>query len=217
MEKKFKYLKELINKNQTGLTLIEILIALVITTIVLAGLYTVYGSVAKQFLQQTKRGNIYNSARNLITIISRDLRMAGFQHYENSASITDPIFMDNDSCDQICIVYDVDDGESFQRRRIIYSVDENKKEIYKTIEKKSGGNYSVLDEYKDKEDRILAESVKKLDFTFYDKDGKDSPTFQKDKHYTVEVEITMEINDNVDDALSTEVFLRNIYYYWYEE
>ena len=62
MEKKFNYLKELIiNKNQAGLTLIEILIALVITTIVLAGLYTVYGLVAKQFLQQTERGNIYNS------------------------------------------------------------------------------------------------------------------------------------------------------------
>ena len=100
----------------------------------------------------------------------------------------------------------------FDSENHIYSVDENKKEIYKTIEKKSGGNYSVLDEYKDKEDRILAESVKKLDFTFYDKDGIDSLKFYKDTHSTVEVEITMKINDNVDDALSTDVFLRNIYY-----
>ena len=215
MEKKFNYLKELIiNKNQAGLTLIEILVALVITTIVLAGLYTAYSLVAKQFIQQTERGNIYNSGRNLITIISRDLRMAGFQHYDNSTPITDPIFIDNSSCKEICIVYDVDDGSLYQRRRIIYYVDEKEKKIYKKIEKKSGGNYTVLDEYKNEDDTLLAESVKQLKFTFYDKDGKSSSSFSKDTHNTVEVEITMKINDNVDDTFSTDVFLRNIYYYW---
>ena len=212
MEKKFNYLKELINKNQAGLTLIEILIALVITTIVLAGLYTTYSLVAKQFVQQTERGNIYNSGRNLITIISRDLRMAGFQHYDNSTPITDPIFIDNSSCKEICIVYDVDDGSSYQRRRIIYYVDENEEKMYRTIEKKSGGNYTVLDEYKNKDDTLLAEFVKQLKFTFYDKDGNISSSFSKDTHSTVEVEITMKINDNVDDILATDVFLRNIYY-----
>ena len=209
MEKKFKYLKELINKNQAGLTLIEILIALVITTIVLAGMYTVYSLVAKQFLQQTERGNVYNSGRNLITIISRDLRMAGFQHYNNSASITDPI---DSSCEQICIVYDIDDGSSYQRRKITYYVDQDKENIYRKIEKESGGSYTVLDEYKNEEDTLLAESVKQLKFTFYDKDGNKSSSFSKDSHSTVEVEITIKINDNVDDALSTDVFLRNIYY-----
>ena len=215
MEKKFKYLKELINKNQTGLTLIEILIALVITTIVLAGLYTVYGSVAKQFLQQTKRGNIYNSGRNLITIISRDLRMAGFQHYDNSTPVTNPIVMDNGSCNQICIVYDIDDGSSYQRRRIIYYAENEK--MYRTIQKESSGSYTVLDEYKNQEDTLLAESLKQLKFTFYDKDGKASLFFRKDTHSTVEVKIIMKIKDNVEDALSTDVFLRNIYYYWQQE
>ena len=216
MEKKFNYLKELINKNKIGLTLIEVLIALVITTIVLAGLYTAYSLVAKQFVQQSQRGNIYNSGRNLITIISRDLRMAGFQHYDNSASITNPILINNSSCydKEICIVYDVDDGSSYQRRRIIYYVDEKEEKIYKKIEKKSGGNYTVLDEYKNKDDTLLAEFVKQLKFTFYDKDGKSSSSFSKDTHNTVEVEITLKINDNVNDTLSTDVFLRNIYYYW---
>ena len=209
MEKKFNYLKELINKNQNGITLIEILIALVITTIVLAGMYTVYSLVAKQFLQQAERGNVYNSGRNLITIISRDLRMAGFQHYNNSASITDPI---DSSCEQICIVYDIDDGSSYQRRKITYYVDEDEENIYRKIEKESGGSYTLLDEYKNKEDTLLAESVTKLKFTFYDKDGIDSLTFSKDRHNTVEVEITIKIKDNIYDALSTDVFLRNIYY-----
>ena len=215
MEKKFNYLKELINKNQAGLTLIEILIALVITTIVLAGLYTAYSLVAKQFLQQTERGNIYNSGRNLITIISRDLRMAGFQHYDNSTPITNPIVINNSFCNQICIVYDIDDGSSYQRRRITYYVEEE--EMYRKIEKESGGNYTVLDEYKNKDDTLLAEFVKQLKFTFYDKDGKSSSSFSKDTHNTVEVEITLKINDNVDDTLSTDVFLRNIYYYWQQE
>ena len=63
----------------------------------------------------------------------------------------------------------------------------------------------------------LCPSVKQLKFTFYDKDGNKSSSFSKDSHSTVEVEITMKINDNVDDALSTDVFLRNIYYYWQQE
>ena len=136
--------------------------------------------------------------------------MAGFQHYDNSTSITNPIIMDNGSCKQICIEYDVDDGTSYQRRRIIYYIEGEK--IYKKIEKKSNGNYSVLDEYKDKSDTILANNVKQLKFTFYDKDGNSSSIFSKNTHTTAEVEITMKINDNVDDALATDVFLRNIYY-----
>ena len=109
------------------------LIPLVITTIVLAGLYTAYSLVAKQFVQQTERGNIYNSGRNLITIISRDLRMAGFQHYDNSTPITNPIVINDSFCNQICIVYDVDDeeGEFKERRRIIYNVKNEK--IYRRI------------------------------------------------------------------------------------
>ena len=91
--------------------------------------------------------------------------MAGFQHYDNSTSITNPIIMDNGSCKQICIEYDVDDGASYQRRRIIYYIEDEK--IYKKIEKKSNGSYSVLDEYKDKSDTILANNVKQLKFTFY--------------------------------------------------
>ena len=220
MAKKFTYPKELINKNNTGLTLIEVLIALVITTIVIAALFTTYNLVNKQFLQQSERGNKYNSARNLITIISRDLRMAGFQHYTNNTPINDPIFMNKNSCNQICIEYDIDDKNSYQRRRIIYYVKDDKdgnKSVYKNVEKKTGDNYTILDEYENEEDRILAKNIEKLEFTFFDKDGTASKDFSKNNHATVEIEITMKINDNIDDILSTEVFLRNIYYYWHQE
>ena len=84
--------------------------------------------------------------------------------------------------------------------------------MYRKIEKESGGSYTLLDEYKNQEDTLLAESVKQLKFTFYSKDGKDSSKFSKDTHSMAEVEITMKINDNAEDTLSTDVFLRNIYY-----
>ena len=68
-------------KNIAGLTLIEIMIGIIITTIMMAAMYTTYSVVNKTYTQVTSRANISRSGRDIIEMIMRDVRMAGFKYF----------------------------------------------------------------------------------------------------------------------------------------
>ena len=68
----------------TGLTLIEIVIGLVITTIMMAAMYTSYIAVNNAYSQVTDKATISRSGRDVIGMITRDLRLAGFKYYQDS-------------------------------------------------------------------------------------------------------------------------------------
>ena len=68
-------------KNIAGLTLIEIMIGIIITSIMMAAMYTTYSVVNKTYTQVTSRANISRSGRDIIEMIMRDVRMAGFKYF----------------------------------------------------------------------------------------------------------------------------------------
>ena len=68
-------------KNIAGLTLIEIMIGIIITTIMMAAMYTTYSVVNKTYTQVTSRAKISRSGRDIIEMIMRDVRMAGFNYF----------------------------------------------------------------------------------------------------------------------------------------
>ena len=67
--------------NNTGLTLIEILIGVVISTIMMAAMYTTYSVVNNSYSQVTDRATISRSGRDIIGMLMRDIRLAGFKYY----------------------------------------------------------------------------------------------------------------------------------------
>ena len=64
-----------------GLTLIEILIGIIITTIMMAAMYTSYSVVNQSYNQVSEKAKISRSSRDLVSMIMRDIRMAGFRYY----------------------------------------------------------------------------------------------------------------------------------------
>jgi len=64
--------------NKKGITLIELLIALVIAAITLAGVYRVFISQTKTYAIQDQVVEVQQSVRSAMDIILRDLRMTGF-------------------------------------------------------------------------------------------------------------------------------------------
>jgi len=68
-------------KNIAGLTLIEIMIGIIITSIMMAAMYTTYSVVNKTYTQVTSRAQISRSGRDIIEMIMRDVRMAGFKYF----------------------------------------------------------------------------------------------------------------------------------------
>ena len=122
----------------TGLTLIEIVVGLVITTIMMAAMYTSYIAVNNAYSQVTDKATISRSGRDVIGMITRDLRLAGFKYYQDNLIPVDdehPIIItmrgetlpDDESIeeptDRIDIIYgdyDKTQLEPFERYKISY-------------------------------------------------------------------------------------------------
>ena len=67
--------------NNVGLTLIEILIGIVISSLMMAAMYTTYSVVNNSYSQVTDRAKISRSGRDIIGMMMRDIRLAGFKYY----------------------------------------------------------------------------------------------------------------------------------------
>jgi hypothetical protein len=89
-----KYLKNII-----GLTLIEILIGIVITSIMMAAMYTSYNVVNQSYSKVSEKAKISKSSRDLVSMLMRDIRMAGFRYYAGTYEIEQ---YRTDSIDQGC-------------------------------------------------------------------------------------------------------------------
>lgn len=64
--------------NKNGFTLIEMLVALVVTMVIMGGAYSVFNSQQKQTTIQTNVSDVQQSVRAAMDFMSRDLRMAGY-------------------------------------------------------------------------------------------------------------------------------------------
>ena len=113
--------------NIAGITLIEIVIGVVISTIMMAAMYTTYNVVNNSFSQVIDRAKISRSGRDIVGMLMRDIRMAGFKYFFGTNSL-DIASQDNlqyvggnssidDSHDPIIVIknklgFRVDDDES---------------------------------------------------------------------------------------------------------
>jgi len=93
-----------------GATLVEILIAIVIASVMMMALFTSYNVVNKSYTQVSDRASISRVNRNIISMLLKDIRMAGFYDVSAqkfSSNLLQPILItkNNTNCDKIVIVY----------------------------------------------------------------------------------------------------------------
>lgn len=79
--------------NIKGITLLELLVAMVICAIVVAGIYRVFIAQSKAYTVQDQVVEVQQSIRGAMEIMLRDLRMAGYDDYtvNSTVTITNPI------------------------------------------------------------------------------------------------------------------------------
>ena len=120
----------------TGVTLIEILIGIVISTMMMAAMYTSYNVVNSTYSQVTDTAKISQTGRDVIGMIIRDIRMAGYKYFNDNiqTDVTQhiPILItkkdSSNACDKIEIVYgDINydpsttpPTQTFERLKVIY-------------------------------------------------------------------------------------------------
>ena len=76
--------------NISGLTLVEILIGIIMTSMMMAAIYTSYSVVNNSYSQVTDRAKISSSGRDIVGMLMRDIRMAGFKYYFGVNDIPHP-------------------------------------------------------------------------------------------------------------------------------
>ena len=89
--------------NNKGLSLVEMLISVVISTIILAAAYSSYTVISNNFNIQKDLKFMSQSARSVVEMIARDVRMGGYKDFDNAAIGTPIKITDssNNCCDRI--------------------------------------------------------------------------------------------------------------------
>ena len=103
-------------KSTSGITLLEMLIGVVISSIMMAALYTSYTVVNGSYTQVADKETMSRTGRDIIGMLLRDIRMAGYYDVnavQVAAPGMEPLFIskstrftgDSRQCDRIKIIY----------------------------------------------------------------------------------------------------------------
>ncbi len=117
-------------RNRKGVTLIELLVGLVISGIVIAGIYRIFVSQTKAYTVQDQVVEVQQNIRSAMEILLRDLRMAGYDNdsLTSKVAIADPIVRadhevtvnyEHDDTHRYEITYSLNNGILNRRLRII--------------------------------------------------------------------------------------------------
>ena len=124
-------------KNCSGVTLVEILIGIVVSVIIMGAMYASYSAINNSYSQVTDKAKASQTGRNVLGMMMRELRQAGFKVFEDNITNDDePINITknrggvgagtvSDDCDHIRIVYgdatlDGNQEEVYERYRVTY-------------------------------------------------------------------------------------------------
>lgn len=116
---------------QVGFTLVELLVGMAISSIAIAGIYATYAVVKHQYERTDAKINLHNSGRAALQILSRDVRMAGYEHRNDQGVLVygpigqQPLTIAS-SGKEITVIYDYELPRSkttIERRKVTYKAE----------------------------------------------------------------------------------------------
>ncbi len=150
-----------------GFTLVEILVAMAIASVVMAGIYSAYSSQQRSYIVQEQVAGMQQSLRAAMDLMERELRMVGFDPYGNSEAgiitaggdnITFTFVADDDSYNNDG---DGDTDESGELKTIGYSLYDSGGDGDADLGRKVGAGNN----------RPVAENIDTLNFIYLREDG----------------------------------------------
>jgi type IV pilus assembly protein PilW len=195
--------------NKSGFTLVEVLVAMAIATIVSTLMYKVYQGQLKSHTTQQELVEMQQNLRAVLNLMERDIRMAG---YGPKGGVADPAIT-SALIDDISFAMDVTGGTTLDPsdgqtndpgEQIQYRIDDAGNLVRITSDGLGGWNNDILLESAD---------INSLTFTYKDEGGNPPATLADIRS----VEITLDANigttvmvDRHDMALTSEVKCRNL-------
>lgn len=149
--------------NGKGITLIELLVALIVLGLTIAGIYKLFISQTKAYTIQDQVVEVQQNIRAAMEILLRDLRMAGFDDDSptSNISVANPIVVGDDA---ITVSYEYDSNTLYT---VSYWREANTQRLFRQliITKDDGSNITGTQE-------CILENVDQLNFK-YGVDGND--------------------------------------------
>ncbi len=117
-------------KNQSGMSLAEALMAVVISTIVMGTAYFIYNNFQQTFVRQLNHSVIKQEVRFAVHSLQLDLRMAGYKHIDSSDNISDAnairlfdtsnnAVADGNDADRVSACFDHENNDGTVQRKIV--------------------------------------------------------------------------------------------------
>ena len=143
---------------QKGVSLVEALVAVVISTIVMGATYTIYNNFQGTFVRQINHNNMKQEARFALHVLQLDAKMAGYKHPDSEyGEVQEPVQVLNDDGTEVSddteygetvsFCFDTEDNNgNIQRKYIKYELQVPYSPLIdKTVLKKKVWNTSVCD------------------------------------------------------------------------
>jgi prepilin-type N-terminal cleavage/methylation domain-containing protein len=166
-------------QRSAGYTLIELLLAIVVGSAVLAGAYSSYGLMAAQYEKLHAYSDVQERGLPTLRLISRDLRMAGHKELDGALEsawgrIDNPVVVVDSGvvcCDTLQMVYDSD---LFTRKRTTYHVEARanpaRNALYMDVETWDGSNWNTVTD-----DALVVDYIDDLQFETSDPNVSGQP------------------------------------------
>ena len=126
MNYKFKIIK--------GLSLAEVMVAIVITNLIFAAAYLIYNNFQSSFDEQLSLNELKEEGRNAIKIIETDARIAGYR--SSAVAVQNPVVIQNNS-----LSFCFDDANV--RKRVDYLLDVANKNLTRRIYNSSNCSFNA--------------------------------------------------------------------------
>lgn len=168
---------------RSAYTLTELLVATAVGSIVMAMAFSSFSIINQKYQKYSDLSDLHRSATQVLNIITRDLRMAGYQDLDtvNGSIASDfAIYAENNSnndrgSDAITIVYDIDAQNRIKIKYYLACKEagecterEGRYRLYKTKWSKIDGSWNPDADY---EDQAVADYIDDLQFTYNMSDG----------------------------------------------
>jgi type IV pilus assembly protein PilW len=196
------------NNLSPGFTLVEILVALAISSIVISGIIYSFSGQQKSEISQTQLVEMQQNIRAAMYIMTMDIRMAGYDPDPQrafSAGITDA----GDGSNGNPLTFTYVEGDTDSNPGTLTTIS------YDLFDSLSDGVDDIGRKEHPGARQAIAENIQSLTFTYLDGDGNYMPDPQNNLSAirAVRIDITTELDDNDDSperSVSAVVQCRNL-------
>lgn len=176
---------------RSAYTLTELLVATAVGSIVMAMAFSSFSIINTKYQKYSDLSNLHRSATQVLNIINRDLRMAGYQDLDTvNGPIAPAVITDNESnsdrgSDAVTITYDVDAQKRIKVKYYLACKEqeectegEGRYRLYKTKWSKTNGSWNIDSDY---EDQAVADYIEDLQFNYNMANGNSKASIDTDE------------------------------------